>query len=71
MDNVTIYGLATLGTGLLGLAIRYSFKSKCSNVSFCWGLCNIVRNTDDEVRAETVELQHQPPQTEKMDNDIL
>ncbi len=72
MANATlIYGLATLGTGVLGLSIRYCFKSKCQDVSLCFGLIKIHRNTDDEVRAETVELQHQPPQTEKMDNDIL
>lgn len=61
MDNVTIYGLATLGTGLIGLAIRYSFKSKCEDVSLCFGFVKIHRNTEDEVKAETMELQHQPP----------
>ena len=71
MDNVTIYGLATLGTGVLGLSIRYCFRSKCEDVSLCFGLIKIHRNTEDEVRAEQLELQHQPPQTEQKDNDIL
>jgi hypothetical protein len=61
MDNVTIYGLATLGAGVISLAVRYAFKSKCESVSLCWGVCNIVRNTEDEVRAEQMELQNQPP----------
>ena len=58
MDNVTIYGLATLGTGVLGLAIRYSFKSKCEDVSLCFGFVKIHRNTEDEVKAEEIELQN-------------
>ena len=72
-DATLIYGLATLGTGVLGLSIRYCFKSKCSSVSFCWGVCNIVRNTEDEVKAESMELQHQPPNKQDIDidNDIL
>ena len=61
MDNVTIYGLATLGAGVISLAVRYCFKSKCQSINLCWGVCNIVRNTEDEVRAEEMELQHQPP----------
>jgi hypothetical protein len=71
VDSTLIYGLATLGTGVLGLSIRYCFKSKCSSISLCFGLCNIVRNTEDEVKAEQMELQHQPPNQEQKDNDIL
>ena len=71
VDSTLIYGLATLGTGVLGLSIRYCFKSKCSSVSFCWGICSIVRNTEDEVKAESMELQQQPPNKEDIDNDIL
>jgi len=70
-DATLIYGLATLGTGVLGLSIRYCFKSKCSSISFCWGLCNIVRNTEDEVKAESIELQHIHPNDETKDADIL
>jgi hypothetical protein len=71
VDSTLIYGLATLGTGVLGLSIRYCFKSKCEDVSLCFGLIKIHRNTEDEVKAETIELQHQPPKTEQMDNSIL
>lgn len=67
VDATLIYGLATLGTGVLGLSIRYCFKSKCSSIIFCWGLCNIVRNTEDEVKAEELELQH-PKQNEEIDD---
>ena len=72
-DATLVYGLATLGTGVLGLSIRYCFKSKCQDVSLCFGLIKIHRNTEDEVRAETIELQHQPPSSNNMekDSDIL
>ena len=58
MDNVTIYGLATLGVGVISLTIRYCFKSKCSSITLCWGLCDIVRDTVSEVKAEELELNH-------------
>tara|TARA_R110000868_G_scaffold117973_1_gene313102 strand:- start:807 stop:1031 length:225 start_codon:yes stop_codon:yes gene_type:complete len=68
MDNVTIYGLATLGTGVIGLAIRYSFKSKCEDVSLCFGLIKIHRDTESEVKAEELELRHQPTKQESIKN---
>ena len=61
LDSVTIYGLATLGTGVLGLAIRYCFRSKCSTVEIGWGCFKIIRATDDEVRAEEMELKNKQP----------
>ncbi len=66
--STLIYGLATLGTGVLGLSIRYCFKSKCEDVSLCFGLIKIHRNTEDEVQAEQMELQHQPAKQESMRN---
>lgn len=51
-----IYGLATLGTGVLGLCVRYAFKSKCEDVSLCCGLIKIHRDTNAEVNAEALEL---------------
>jgi hypothetical protein len=50
-DPVTIVLIGAAGTAL-GLCIRYSLKSKCSNVKCCFGLINIERDTDAEVRAE-------------------
>jgi len=58
VDSTLIYGLATLGTGVLGLSIRYCFKSKCADVSLCFGFVKIHRNTEDEVKAEEIELQN-------------
>jgi len=69
MANATlIYGLATLGTGVLGVSIRYCFRSKCEDVSLCFGLIKIHRNTDDEVKAEQIEIQHNPTKQDSMRN---
>lgn len=69
MVNATlIYGLATLGSGVLGLSIRYCFKSKCEDVSLCFGLIKIHRNTDDEVKAEEMELHNQPTKQDSIKN---
>ena len=69
MTNSTlIYGLATLGSGVLGLSIRYCFKSKCEDVSLCFGLIKIHRNTDDEVKAEELEMKSIPIKQESIKN---
>lgn len=57
MDNTLIYGLATLGVGVMGLAIRYGFKSKCSDVGLCFGFITIKRDIQGEVQAEKNELE--------------
>jgi hypothetical protein len=67
-DATLIYGLATLGTGVLGLSIRYCFRSKCEDVSLCFGLINIHRDTESEVKATELELQHQPTKQESINN---
>jgi hypothetical protein len=69
MSNSTlIYGLATLGSGVLGLSIRYCFKSKCEDVSLCFGLIKIHRDTDSEVKAEEIEIKNGIQKTESMKN---
>ena len=57
MSNSTlIYGLATLGSGILTISLRYCFKSKCEDVSLCFGLIKVHRDTEAEVKAEEMEL---------------
>lgn len=68
VDATLIYGLATLGSGVLGLSIRYCFKSKCEDVSLCFGIIKIHRNTEDEVKAEEMELRNQPNKQDSMKN---
>jgi len=57
VDNVTLYGIATLAAGVLGVCIRYSFKSKCSDVGLCCGLIHIERDIEMEIKAEQQELE--------------
>lgn len=63
MNDTLIYGIATLGAGVLGVLIRYSFKSKCSDVGLCCGLIKIKRDIEAEVEAERneLELSHNEP----------
>lgn len=57
MDNTLIYGIATMGFGFLAVIVRYALKSKCSDVSCCFGLMKIKRDTEAEIRAERQELE--------------
>lgn len=57
MNDTLLYSLAVLGTGLAGVLIRYSFKSKCSDVGLCCGLIQIKRDIEAEVESEKNELE--------------
>jgi len=62
MNDSLIYGCATLGVGLLALIIKYGFKSKCSDVSLCFGLIHIQRDIEQEIEEQKIEDRH--PQRE-------
>jgi hypothetical protein len=63
MSNSTlIYGLATLGSGILTISLRYCFKSKCSDVKLCYGLVTVKRDTEAEVKSEEMELKNMSKQ---------
>jgi len=55
MDDSLIYGIATLATGLIALLVRYGFKSKCSNVSLCFGLIQVERDIEQEIVEQKIE----------------
>jgi hypothetical protein len=55
MNDSLIYGIATLFTGLVALLVRYGFKSKCSNVSLCFGLIKIERDIEQEIVEQKME----------------
>lgn len=44
-----LYGLVTIGAGLIALMVRYAFKSKCTEISLCCGGIHIVRDTQIEM----------------------
>ncbi len=52
MNDTLLYGLTTIGVGFLALVVRYTFKSKCSNVSLCFGCVSIKRNINAEMELE-------------------
>jgi len=49
MNDQTLIIILGIGTGFLGLMLRYFFKSKCDRVSCCFGLVNIHREVEQEV----------------------
>ena len=50
MEDQTIIIILGIGTGFLGLMLRYAFKSKCDRVNCCFGLLNIHREVEQEDR---------------------
>ena len=61
MNDSLIYGVATLGVGLLALIVKYGFKSKCSDVSLCFGLIHIQRDIEQEIVEQKMENNHPSP----------
>ena len=47
-DGITIITLSSVILACLGMTIKVLFKSKCSQVSVCWGFCNIQRQVQLE-----------------------
>ena len=68
MDNTLVYGLGSLGVGLLALLIKYSFKSKCSDVSLCFGLIHIQRDIEQEIEEQKIEERHMPQKEVSLKN---
>jgi len=60
MDPTLTYGLVSIGAGVIVLLIKYSFKSKCTDVSLCFGLLHIQRDIEHEIEEQKME----PPKRE-------
>ncbi len=58
MDNTLLLSIITLGTGVLALVVKYSFRSKCYDVTVCWGCFNIKRDIKSEVELENIQIEH-------------
>ena len=48
-DSITIISIITLTCGFFSLALKTCFRSKCSKFTLFWGLCDVERNTHDEI----------------------
>lgn len=52
IDSVFLLSVVTILSGIIGLLIRYAFKSKCVNINCCCGLCAITRDIQREIDVE-------------------
>jgi len=60
MNDQTLIIILGIGTGFLGLMLRYAFKSKCDRVNLCCGFVNIHREVEQEEKdIENIQNQNQ------------
>lgn len=57
MNDTLLYGISTMGFTFLAILVRYSFKSKCTDVSLCCSLISIKRDIKEEIKSEKLELE--------------
>jgi hypothetical protein len=57
-DAIFILSAASIAAGLIGASIRMCYKSKCKNVSCCYGLFTIRRDTDGETEVDLENAHH-------------
>ena len=68
-DPIFLLSVVTIGSGLIGLCIRYGFKSKCSEVALCCGLVTIHRDIDSEKEINLSEITHGIPEEKEIEDD--
>ena len=70
-DNTTLFyiGIGSLVFAVVGITLKYAFKSKCSRVSLCCGMFECIRNTQLEERLDEVKIEHNI-KTEDSDNNL-
>jgi len=59
MEDAIIITLATIASAVIGLIIRYSFRSKCEDVNFCWGFLKFHRDIRSEKEVTTQESEEE------------
>jgi hypothetical protein len=55
-DDTFFLTLAGIVVGLVGLSIRFCYRSKCKTID-CWGL-HIVRDVENEEKLDEMEIQY-------------
>ena len=58
MDNGIIISLCTILSAITLLMLKLCFKSKCSEISCCFGLIKIKRDVEIERKIEDNEIKH-------------
>jgi hypothetical protein len=59
MEDAIIITLATIGSAVIGLIIRYSFRSKCEDVNCCFGCLKFHRDIRSEKEVTTQESEEE------------
>jgi len=62
-DANVVYPVATLIAATIALFVRYCFRSKCVNVKLCYGLIDIQRDVEEEVKNSEIEQTSMQRQT--------
>jgi len=70
-DNNTLFyiGIGSLAFAVVGLILKYAFKSKCTRVSLCCGFFECIRNTQLEEKLDELKIEHNI-KTEDSDNNL-
>ena len=55
MEPTLLYGIISIGAGVLILIVKTCFKSKCSDVSLCFGLIHVQRDIEQEIIEQKME----------------
>jgi hypothetical protein len=61
MDSTLLYGIISIGAGVVVMIIKICFKSKCSDVSICYGLIHVERNVLQEIEEQKIDNSHPSP----------
>lgn len=70
LSEATVYSLSIAGLGFLGLVVRYCFKSKCNEVSCCFGLLKIERDIEHEIEQQEMEIQNSKMKIQRQNSDL-
>jgi hypothetical protein len=70
MDLSEAFWLAFVGGGfaMVGLIVRYSYKSKCKNISCC--CLRIERDIEDELKEDLEAMKHKGDESPKIPGSI-
>lgn len=60
VDYIFLLSAITIASGVVGLCVRYSFRSKCTSVGCCFGLLSFTRDIQQEVALEEKQTEQIP-----------
>jgi len=55
LDSASLIVIISIGAGVLGLIIRYSYKSKCDRIEVCDGYCIRIHRAVETEQLEPME----------------